>query len=1428
MIYKLEVVMNTHCHFSSILLALVFLMFSAASAQFFQQGNKLVGTGSIGNAGQGISVSLSADGNTAIVGGPNDNNYVGAAWVYTRSGGVWTQQGSKLVGTGVVGGASQGSSVSISADGNTAIVGGPGDSSYGAVWVFTRSEGVWTQQGSKLVGTGAAGDAAQGYFVSISGDGNTAIVGGNNDSSGVGASWVFVRNEGVWTQQGSKLVGTDAGVEAWQGSSVSISADGNTAIVGGLGDSVFQGVHIGAAWVFTRSGNVWTQQGSKLVGTGIAGRMILQGCSVSLSADGNTAIVGGYGDDGYIGATWVFTRSAGVWTQQGSKLIGTGVAGGSAYQGCSVSLSADGNTAIIGGNRDSSFTGAAWAFIEIPNPVNVMIQSVPAGQVTIVDGVADSVVRHFVWTSGSVHQISVVDTLSGGVDTRYVWSNWSDNGTKVHQVSPVSDTTYTANFTTQYLLTMNNNVGGTVLPAPPGGWYNQGQRVTITAIPGSKYNFVQWSGTGSGSISSFNAIDSVTMNGAISETPNFNRKPITITIQAYPPGRLFVYDGTQYSTPQVRTVNPGDAHYLTIYQPTQTDVSKPLTQYVWSSWNDGGAITHTFTADTDGTYTAYFTTQYYLTMAAGPGGSVTPTSGWQDSGKIVGIQAIPNLGYTFTRWYGTGTGSYSWVGNPTTVTMGEPISDSASFHLTTLQDGLVAYYPFNGNANDESGNGNNGTPIGVTLTTDRFGNTDKAYSFNGTSNYIDLPETQSLTSFQDEITISGWVCLNSYPQQGWATSLINSGNQNDYFFGVYSDGRLYLHLYLSSCTTGLIGKGSVSLGQWAHITMTYDGTIIKLYFNGKTDTNIMKSGTIGGSPQAENIAIGAYFYNGSFTSFLNGKVDDLHVYNRALSDSEVHALYTEGGWPASSLTWHYTNTGTNHTILMDTTAHPTVNGIALDQGDFIGVFYDSLGTMACAGYQQWIGTGPISIPAFGNELTLPSKNGFSQGETFEFKIWKSGEQKEYPAFATYKQPDSLHPNTSTYTANGITQIASLMGGTMNQTLSLRKGWNMISSFIDPVSSSLDSIFGAIDSDLIILKNANGKTYIPSVPVNSIGNWNKYQGYQIKMQNPRSFSMMGNKLLPEYSPISLPGGWSMFSYLRDAGLRVDSALQSIGGHIIIVKDQDGNVYYPALSINSIGTLMPGSGYQIKLTQPDVLSYPSNSASFSGVMLPKIGASVAGHLGHYNNIIRTDDNAILIIPKTVLMGVVNPGDEIGAFDPNGTLVGASAFNDNSIAITLWGDDQSTPEKDGLSEGEKYTLKIWDMKHSQEKIISRLIFEDGNGEYVSNAIDKLAGIEEVSISGIPTETALLQNYPNPFNPSTRLQYNLHADSRIKLVIYNVLGQIVAELVNETESAGYKTVVWNAANFVSGIYYYRLEATSTSDPGKTFTQVKKMLLIK
>ena len=337
-------------------------VFARSGSAWSQQGPKLVGTGTFsGHMYQGTHIALSADGNTLAVGGSISDG-TGATWVFTRSGSAWSQQGSNLVGAGAESNRTQSYAVALSADGNTLAMGEfyDGNRGDGATWVFTRSGTAWSQQGPKLVGTGAVGQARQGWSVALSADGNTLAVGGLEDN-GTGATWVFVRSATTWSQQGPKLVGTGAvgPYVTTQGCAVALSADGNTLAVGGPNDHA--GSTTGATWVFTRSGSAWSQQGPKLVGTGAVGIATFQGHTVALSADGNTLAVGGYSDNSTVGATWLFTRSGTAWSQQGPKIVGAG-AGGAAHQGSAVALSADGNTLAVGGLFDNNGIGAAWVF----------------------------------------------------------------------------------------------------------------------------------------------------------------------------------------------------------------------------------------------------------------------------------------------------------------------------------------------------------------------------------------------------------------------------------------------------------------------------------------------------------------------------------------------------------------------------------------------------------------------------------------------------------------------------------------------------------------------------------------------------------------------------------------------------------------------------------------------------------------------------------------------------------------------------------------------------------------------------------------------------------------------------------------------------------------------------------------------------------
>ena len=129
----------------------------------------------------------------------------GAAWVKTGSGGIWTQQGAKLVGTVPTGVGYQCFSVSSGADRNTAMVGGYFDySGARAAWVYIRSGGIWTQQGAKVLKRVATGTGVELGCRPIIDDTNTAIVGGSADNSGMRAAWVYIRSGGIWTSPGAK------------------------------------------------------------------------------------------------------------------------------------------------------------------------------------------------------------------------------------------------------------------------------------------------------------------------------------------------------------------------------------------------------------------------------------------------------------------------------------------------------------------------------------------------------------------------------------------------------------------------------------------------------------------------------------------------------------------------------------------------------------------------------------------------------------------------------------------------------------------------------------------------------------------------------------------------------------------------------------------------------------------------------------------------------------------------------------------------------------------------------------------------------------------------------------------------------------------------------------------------------------------------
>jgi hypothetical protein len=164
-----------------------------------------------------------------------------------------------------------------------------------------------------------------------------------------------------------------------------------------------------------------------------------------------------------------------------------------------------------------------------------------------------------------------------------------------------------------------------------------------------------------------------------------------------------------------------------------------------------------------------------------------------------------------------------------------------------------------------------------------------------------------------------------------------------------------------------------------------------------------------------------------------------------------------------------------------------------------------------------------------------------------------------------------------------------------QKIALSTGWNIISSFIIPYEPGMmNDVFKKIKDSVVIVKNNEGHTYIPEYEIDDIGKWDETQGYQIYMRQADTLIMSGIQVSPGNTPIQLNTGWNMISYLRHAELDCETAFAGLtdDSNLVIVKDNEGNVYIPAYDINGIGNLIPGKGYQIYVVNADTLVFPEN--------------------------------------------------------------------------------------------------------------------------------------------------------------------------------------------------------------------------------------------
>jgi hypothetical protein len=336
-----------------------------------------------------------------------------------------------------------------------------------------------------------------------------------------------------------------------------------------------------------------------------------------------------------------------------------------------------------------------------------------------------------------------------------------------------------------------------------------------------------------------------------------------------------------------------------------------------------------------------------------------------------------------------------------------------------------------------------------------------------------------------------------------------------------------------------------------------------------------------------------YWSNGSSSEDLSGVEEG--IYTITVTDANGCTIQgqREVFGPADVPSWAVTNTGIIHQIIIPQGTSVEVDNVPLEAGDYLGVFFDQQGTAQCGGLVQYQPGQTLTLNAF--KASVGQDNGFQEGEVFSWKVWKLYENAEYDVFATYLPVNFGQgiTHTGNFGTNGLSKLDSI-STYFQSTLSKSIGatWSIISVNVIPTNLAFTSVIQSLSPNVIIAKNENGLAYWPQYGLNLINTWVLEEGYQIKMSVTDIFEVSGVIINPEDLTIHMPVGWSIIGYPRQQAASAITMMAPVAASLSIMKNQTGQVYWPAWMLNNIGTMKPGEGYQIKMNNASNMTFPAN--------------------------------------------------------------------------------------------------------------------------------------------------------------------------------------------------------------------------------------------
>ena len=471
--------------------------------------------------------------------------------------------------------------------------------------------------------------------------------------------------------------------------------------------------------------------------------------------------------------------------------------------------------------------------------------------------------------------------------------------------------------------------------------------------------------------------------------------------------------------------------------------------------------------------------------------------------------------------------------------------------------------------------------------------------------------------------------------------------------------------------------------------------------------------------------------------------------------------------------WDVTLTSTQHVIAVPLDANPRILETPIEPGDFIGVFFtNTFGNLQCGGATMWDGQNNIAIISYGDQSFTPLKDGFSVYEDFKWKVYSYGHQREFDATPVY---DVTLPNLGQFFPLGISALIDLSAGLLFN-IHIPAGWSGISSPILPFYPEMDTVLSSIQDNLTILYNFDG-IYWPWQNINTLDKW-KNSGYTIKMSNADNL-VIGGELIKSLSQTIKSGtGYLPIPTLYDVSTA--SLFAPFLDKLTLVRNILGTeVFWPQTGINTLPILKPGNAYITHAKSSFIVHFPQsglkNSYSSPNSDFPELP------LVSWSFAVASPDVHMISIPADGFKNL-ETGDIVGVFTPNNVCAGWAVFENQPLAIPVYGTHETGDEKSGFMANEPFTFRIF-RPFNQLYCTAKALFDTtmpDQGIFRSGGISAISSLYpfDESFTNFSEEITVI---PNPNNGIFVLSGVSNTE---EIVVISQEGQIIKTIENNGTS--------------------------------------------